>query len=138
MEAQAPAAPTVCPAPQLPPLAPAEIDQARDQAEGMLRLRRNCQAPDRLKYDCCGGPNQQNTVTYGMISSFVSFELILQGTNECLIKLCVSEQPLHITLKSKNCDHNRGNKQVAHLRIFYIESYDYGYHTPFEKFNCTR
>ena len=30
VEAQAPVAPTVDPAPQLPPLAPAEIDQARD------------------------------------------------------------------------------------------------------------
>ena len=58
---------------------------------------------------------------------------------ECLIKLCVSEQPLHIALKSKNYD-NRDNKQVAYLRMFYIESYDYGYHTPREKFklgnNC--
>ncbi|GFH50753.1 hypothetical protein CTEN210_07229 [Chaetoceros tenuissimus] len=53
-------APNGNPAPQLPPLAPAEIDQARDQAEGMRRTRRNRNAPERLEYDRPGGPNQRN------------------------------------------------------------------------------
>lgn len=39
------------------PLAPAEIDQAQDQAE---RMRRPRNAPDRLEYERPGGPNQRN------------------------------------------------------------------------------